>query len=382
VPADLSPNVLHDRRALPGVRAAAQPLVLDNARSVKCGKLPRPHGDDASEADLLDGRLRVRAPAGSKSPPPLPDAPPAEEESRIVTEPPGAKPALSLAMVARETFQLDPDLYEPEPDAPAKPASLDVEAPKFLKATFPSEEPLEISPVEIGSVSGEKMRAYAARPPHPNAPPGKDTALVLALLVAQDDGALESLAFYVRGETVRNAVGADLVGCTRLAERIASSLKPGPRKLERAPGRRHVADVSTEHELSVFVPADYVAIPSKRPGVRLTKLRPLSLYAGSISVSIASASSVGQRPSTGTPSESETGAAAAGKLLGRPIEWRGKTTAKGGFLFAAEPLEAGPPSEKSKTAEILLKATRQAKALDEMRAVAETLSIVKRQPSR
>ena len=68
-------------------------------------------------------------------------------------------------------------------------------------------------------------------------------------------------------------------------------------------------------------------------------------------------------------------ATAAGKLLGRPIEWHGKTSPKGGFFFAAEPLD---PSGKSKTAEVLVKATRQAKALDEMRLIAETLSVVKR----
>ena len=58
-------------------------------------------------------------------------------------------------------------------------------------------------------------------------------------------------------------------------------------------------------------------------------------------------------------------AVAAGKLLGRPVEWRGKTSPKGGFLFAAGPLE----DAKSKTAEVLVKATRQQKALDEMRGV-------------
>ena len=38
---------------------------------------------------------------------------------------------IALAIVAKETFQLDPDLYEPEADAPSKPGTLDTEAPKF-----------------------------------------------------------------------------------------------------------------------------------------------------------------------------------------------------------------------------------------------------------
>ena len=366
-PTDLSPNVLRDRRGEAGVRAPAKRLVNGKASSVKCGKLAKAPPDGPT-TELLAGRLLVRAPEGAKVPEPLEDAPALEEESRVIVEPSAKneKDKLSLAIVARETFQLDPDMYEPEPDAPAKPGTLDVEAPKFLRATFPSEEPLEVAPVEIGS-GPTKLRAYAARPRQPNAPPGKDTALVLALLVAQDDGTLESIGFYVRGETVRNATGDDLVGCTRLAERISSTLVPGPRKLERGPGVRKLADVPPRGELAVTVPADYVAIPGAGGG-RLYKLRPLSLYPGSISVLVAEG---GEKK---IPEGAD--ATAAGKLLGRSVEWRGKTTARGGFFFAAEPLD---PAVGSKTAEVLVKATRQAKALDEFRSVAETLSLVKKE---
>ncbi len=364
-PTDLSPNVLRDRRGEAGVRAPAKALVIGKASSAKCGKIGKAPSDGPT-SELLGGRLLVRAPEGAKVPSPLPEAPPLEEESRIVVEPTAKKPKdrISLAIVARETFQLDPDMYEPEADAPSKPGTLDVEAPKFLKATFPSEEPLEVTPVEIGPT---KMRAYVARPRQPNAPPGKDTALVLALLVAQEDGTLESIGFYVRGETVRNAPGAELVGCTRLAERIASTLVPGPRKLERAAGTRKLADVPPEGELAVTVPADYVAIPLGASGGRIYKLRPISLYPGSISVV------VGETSEKKVPEGAD--ATARGKLLGRPMEWRGKTSPKGGFLFAAEPLD---PNDGGKTAEVLVKATRQAKTLDEFRGVAETLELVKK----
>jgi hypothetical protein len=96
-------------------------------------------------------------------------------------------------------------------------------------------------------------------------------------------------------------------------------------------------------------------------------MRPLSLYAGSIVVSVEPGGS------GGVPEGAD--ASAPGKLLGHPIEWRGKTSARGGFLFASEPLD-----DKSKTAAVLVKATRQEKALEEMRAVAETLTVVKRAP--
>lgn len=354
--------------------------MIGKPASVKCGTITKAPSD-AEVSDLLSGRLRVRPPVGAKTPAALPDGSPVFEESRIVVEPGAKKDTgnVSLAIVARELFQLDPDLYEPEADAPTKPATLDIEAPKFLKATFPSEQPLEVVPVELGA-GPTKLRAYAARPPHPNAPPGKDTALVLALLVAQEDGTLQSVGFYVRGDGVRNATGDDLVGCTRLAERVASTLTAGPRKLERVAGRRKVADLPPEGELALSVPADYVAIPTSSAastGARLYKLRPLSLYAGSISVAVAEGGE--QKMPEGVD------ATVAGKLLGRPIEWRGKSTPKGGFFFASQPLDPPPApdhaaSEKQKTAEVLVKATRQAKALDEMRGVAETLAIVKRKP--
>ena len=68
-------------------------------------------------------------------------------------------------------------------------------------------------------------------------------------------------------------------------------------------------------------------------------------------------------------------AVAAGTLLGHPVEWRGKTSPKGGFFYATEPLE---PLSNGKTAAVLVKATRQQRALDEMRGVAETLAVIRR----
>jgi hypothetical protein len=361
-PSDLSPNVGHDRRNDAGVRAPAKPLVLGKEKSAKCGKITGPFD---TGAELLAGRLKLNGPAGAKViPPPSPDSPVNEEESRVVVD----HGKEGLAIFAKETFQLDPDRYEPDADAPNKPGTLDVEAAKFLKATYKDEEGLEIVPVEIGT--GEnKLRAYAARPKAPNAPPGKDVALALGLLVAHPDGTLQNVAFYVRGEHVRNATGTALVGCTRVAERIAATLAPGPRALERTAGKRHVADVSTDEELTLMVPADYVVVPVGA-GAHIYKLKLLSLYAGNISIAI------GSEPEKHAPRDAD--ATVDGKLLGRGTTWRGKKTEKGGFFFAAEPLDA---KDKGKTdarsAEVLVKA-KQGKVLDEFRGVAETLSVAKR----
>lgn len=362
-PTDLSPNVARDRRSEPGVRAPAKPLVVGKARDAKCGKIAGPF-DTPNE--LLAGRLKVSTPANGKVvPPPSPEAPTNEEESRIVVDT-GKE---GFAIVAKETFQLDPDRYEPDADAPNKPGSLDVEAVKFLKATYRDEERLDVVPVEIGT-GDAKLRAYAARPKAPNAPPGRDTALVLGLLVAHPDGTLQNVGFYVRGEHVRNATGNALVGCTRVAERIAATLAPGPRALEREAGSRRIADVSGDEELTITVPADYIVVPVAS-GARVYKLKLLSLYAGNITVAI------GSEADKHAPRDAD--ATVEGTLLGQSTKWRGKKTEKGGFLFAAEPLDA---KDKGKTdarsAEVLVKANRQGKVLDELRGVAETLAVTKK----
>jgi hypothetical protein len=361
-PPALAPNVLRDRRALPGVRADAKPLVLPGAK--KCGKVGRVFDDAATRTDLLGGRFTIGAPASAKSIA-APDGAPAEIETRVVVEIGDASPprrgepsrAEALAIGARETFQLDPDMYEAEPGAPVVPAKLDVEGPKFLKATFREVSGLEIEPVTIDGV-----RAYAARPKEPNAPPGKDTALVLALLVAHPDGMLETVTFHVRGEFVRNATGDGLVGCTRVAEKMASTIVKGPRAIDRTAGARTVLGLSANDALTLRVPADYVIAPVA-DGARIYKLRPLGLFAGSITVALKR-----------EPSEiRDADATAIGKLLGKETTWRGKTSRDGGgFYFAAAELE------DKRLAEVLLKATRQAKVLDEFRGVAETLAVEKR----
>lgn len=349
-PPDLVPSTRRDRRDAPGVRAPAKPLVIGKAKDAKCGKLPD-FGTDAVVHEVLGGRLKTSAPKSARDVSAPADGPTAEEESRFVIEAGG----IAMAMMARETFQLDPDLYEAEADAPSKPESLDLEAAKFLKATFPDPEGLDVSPVMIG-----EMRAYAARPKHPAAPAGKDTALVLALLVARDDGTLQTISFHVRdvhGEHVRTAMGDALVGCTRYAERIAATTVKGDRELVREPGTRRIGS-----DLVMRVPRDYVTVATPT-GARLYKLRPLSLYAGSITIAL------GDDPAKKTaPADADR--TVDGKLLGKGTQWRGKNSPKGGgFLFAAEPID------DKRFAGVLVKATRQAKVLDEMRSVAETLSL-------
>jgi hypothetical protein len=361
-PAELAPNVARDRRGEAGVRAPAKPLVLKGP--AKCGKLGAAAVNAGAKArqepaPLLGGRLQVSLGAPGRTIEPGPSEPALEEESRLVVQAGGA----ALAIVARETFQLDPDRFAPEPGAPVEPGHLDKEAPKFLRASFPTEN-LTVSPVALAG----DVRAYAGRPKEPNAPPGGDTALVLALLIAHPDGALQSVAFHVRGELVRAATGDALLGCTRVAERIAQTITPGPRELERQQGTRRLLPLGGEKELAVTVPADYVAVrapsPETAPLVRLYKLRPLSLYAGSIAITLSEAAD--------DPAAAGADETVKGPLLGSEVTWKKKTLPNGGgWMFAA-----ARPEGESRFAAVLLRAMRQASVLDEFHAVAGTLAVV------
>jgi len=336
-PPELVPTPRHDRRDQPGIRAPAKALVIGKPKDAACGKISTAPPDTA-EHDLLAGRLKISVAKNLRE---VGDAATAEEETRVVID--GG--TIAMAVMAKETFQLDPDLYEA-----VGVGTLDVEAPKLLKATFADAEGLEMTPVDLGG-----LRAYAARPKQPLAPPGKDTALVLALLVAQPDGTLETISFHVRdvkGEHVRNATGGALVGCTRVAERMAATIAKGTRELEREPGTRKLGD------FEVRVPRDYVTA-----GSRIYKLRPISLYAGSITVSTV------DDPEKLAPKDAD--ASVDGKLLGDDVKWRGKNHPKGGgWLFATS----------GKTA-VLIKANRQNDVLEEMRGVAETLHLAQRKPT-
>lgn len=376
-PADDGPNVLRDRRAEPGVRRAPTALLLDPraTRPPTCGKLGpilAPHGRQERDArtdraesahDLLAGRLTIGVPPAARAPMEETRGSSAEIESRIVVE--TGKEA--MAIVAKETFQLDPDRWVVTGRDVKAPGTLDVEATKYLRATYRDEPELTITPVAIAQPNGPPLRAYAARPKEPNAPPGKDTALALALLLEHTDGTLQSVAFYVRGEFVRNATGSALVGCTRAAEHIAATLRPGARTLERAAGKRTIAPLPSGGALTMNVLSDYVVITTPT-GATVHKLRPLSLFAGSIAVALGDS-----RPASTDDGASET---ARGTLLGRNIEWRTKRSVKSDLYVASLPLDPSDAGKRSApSAEVLVTSSRHAAAIDELRAVAETLAL-------
>jgi hypothetical protein len=345
-------------RALPA-RAAAHPLVRDPSAAVRCGKLD---GKLAADATLIAGRMKLRVPAGAGSIARAYDvmsspAPPEEEERLVlgggqsVGKDPGDE---AFVILGAETWQLDPDRATVEADAIVHPGTLDDEAPKFLHAVFAPD--LDVEPV---AVADPGMRVYAGRPKTVAAQPGADAALVLALLVALPDATLDTVAFYVTPSLASNA------GCVGLAERIGASLATGPRPLDRAAGERSLGRVATG-ALSIRAPADYVVVHQPGPDFdtyKLFYLRALSLYPGTITISV-------DRYADGNAG-ADGSAREPGTLLGKPVEWRGTRTARGGVLIATRQLGDGV------AVQVALQATRESKVLDEFRRVAETIAVKK-----
>ncbi len=343
----------------------ARPIVRTPSEAPSCGKLSTTLAGDVA---LLAGRLKLQVPAGAG---PLARAynvmsspTPEDQETRILIgggvsagKQPGDD---ALVVLADETWQLDPDRVHAEADAPAQPGSLDREAPPFLRAAT-HDDTLE---VERARLADGSLRVYAGRPREVKVAQGADAALVLELLVVLPDTTLETVGFWVTPGLAGER------GCTGFAERLAATLAPGPRKLERG-GVRVLQEVSPNQALAVTLPEDYVVVHQPGPDVevyKLFRLRPLGLFPGLISIA------VDPHPNRDVPPDTTQ---EPGTLLGRPVTWYARHSPHGGRMLATQPLAPGQSPEE-RFVQISILATRQPKFLDEFRHVAESLAIVKR----
>lgn len=336
---------------------AGKPLVRDSRRAVKCGKLAGPL---KATMPLLADRLRLTAPARARAEPrawDIMDAPEADSgETRIMVggeKSGGLGSEEAMAIVATELWQLDPDVAKAEPGAIVQPGTFAEEAPKFLGAVFGD------SDVEAVAVADPELHVFAARPRKVELA-GRDSALVLALLMSLPDGTLQTVSFHISPVLVPQAAG-----CADLAERIAASLVVGPRRLTRAAGVRELAGLGPGR-LTITVPEDYVIVHQPAEDFdrhQIYKLRPLSLYPGDMVVAIDS------HPDRDLPAEATD--KTPGKLLGKPITWQGQRTPRGGYLVVTQPI----PDVEQRFLQVIVRATREPKYLDEFRKVAETLQL-------
>jgi hypothetical protein len=348
-----------------GPDAKARPIVRAPSATPVCGKLAAPLAADVA---LLAGRLTLRVPAAagpraraydlmsSPSPP--------DQETRVMVgggASAGTQPGdEALAILAGETWQLDPDRVPAEAGAPARPGRLDDAAQPYLRVVTRDAE----LDVERARIADGALRVYAGRPRKVRVAEGADAALVLEVLVVLPDATLATVGFWVSPSL------AGEPGCTDLAERIAATLSLGPRKLERG-GIRVLRDASPDQALAVTLPEDYVVVHQPGPDLdvyKLFRLRPLGLFPGSISIAIEAS------PRREVPPDTTE---EPGTLLGRPVTWYTRRGPRGGKMIATQPLAPGP-SPDPRFVQVSIIATREAVFLDEFRRVAESLALVKR----
>lgn len=346
--------------APPAVRAAhaGKPLVRED-KPAKCGKLA---GRLIVSLPVLAERMRLNAPIGAISSPRPWNAMSAPEsdasETRVMVgggASGGRGREEALAIVVKELWQLDPDLAKAEPGAVWQPKSFAEEAPKFLAAVFGDVD------VEAVSVADDKIHAYAARPKKVELKEGADSALVLAMLLSLPDGTLQTATFHVSPVLVKQSAG-----CTTLAEQIGASLSLGARQLDLKAGPRELAGVGAGHRLTVELPADHVVIHQRAEDFdrhQIYKLRPLGLYPGDLLIAIDA------HPDRTLPPEALS--SQPGLLLGIPVTWQGQRTPNGGYFAVTTPL----PDVPRRSLQIVVRATREEKYLDEFRKVAETLKL-------
>jgi hypothetical protein len=311
------------------------PLV-DAKLTGQCGALTQ-LGLEEHAVDLLDGRLTIAAFRGTEAPPReynVMSAPTANaQETRTIV----AAGDDRFVVLARELLMLEPG-----------PGKLEAQAKAFYDRIYAERVPggLAVAPFELRA-----LRAVAGTPATVTA--FGDAALVLSLLVAQPDGSLQELGFYVSPHLAAEA------GCADTARQLATTLRPGPRKLDRAAGQRTLDAGSVQ--LRLTLPADYVVIEQPGPDFtvfHLHKLVPLGESSGQLLLYIGGHP---QPPDAGTTK-------VKGQLLGSRVEWTGETSANGGSLEAQVPLGDGL------VAHAIVASGRDRAFLDELRSVAETLT--------
>ena len=354
-------------------RAAKAPerQPVAEAEGGKCGKVS---SAELAESGLLEGRLKIMAPKGAGTEPREHDVMGAprspQEESRLKADADGQ----SLAILAEEIFQLDPERAEVEGDAIVKSKSLVDEAGSYFKAVYGSSGELDVEAVKVKQ--GE-VRAVFARPKEVKVADGADSALVLAMLVSLPDATLQRVSFHVTPGLVGEAAG-----CGKYAEYLAKTIAVGDRKLDRAGGTQTLDALG--QSVSIDVPKGYTLV--KQPGPdfdtwRAVKLRTLGNYQGSLALSIDT------HPDKSPPKGRDK---LKRPLLGKKVEWRGERSGKGGLLVATAPLgtlpatgeEAVKPgkgkrgSAKGKTVflQVAIKATRDGAYLDELLKIAESVT--------
>jgi len=240
----------------------------------------------------------------------------------------------TLFALVDETFMMAPGRA---PRAQGDAPSLDVAAAAYLRSRYATAAG-KLSRVTIADPS---VRAYAFEPDivvttGPTAT-ASGNALVMSLLMEHPDATLIAVTFMVNGSLAKDP------GCVQLAHHWASTVRPGPRRLQRSAPHKETFEIAGTR-LVLQVPADTIFFAH----ANRASVIPLTGFEGDQGRLIVSGEDDSRlRRELGAPQDE----GAAGKLLGQPTTWRGSgpvvkalasLPGKKGKLLEATMLALGP----------------------------------------
>ncbi|MCA9665475.1 MAG: hypothetical protein KC503_07800 [Myxococcales bacterium] len=294
--------------------AAAAPAsrwpLLSVGKNTRCGPFSK---RALKRLPLLDGRLSIKAPRGSKDIPKtfsIMGAPePKAHESRLLLDVAGTK----LVVYVRELFHLAGGGYR-----------------KAARSYFFKAHRRPPAAFDLGrlAVSGG-VRVLAARPKVPLRI-GSEAALLLSTLVVSPDKTVQSVDFYVTPRVLKNKGS----GCSAYATRLAKTIASGARKLDRAGGQRKLKALGVG--LKLKLPRGFVITKKPARDFVVHFVRELAPFGQPASMLVLY---VGGHPNRSMPRGPGKLSKQRSTLLGKGVEWSGRVSATSGLLKATVPLK-------------------------------------------
>lgn len=247
----------------------------------------------AKATELLAGRLTVHVPSEGHSIPlqhSIMAAPESNAEmTRLIFD---AGPQ-RMVMLAQELFARTDEKFESGVNERA--------------ATLPTK--VKVEPWPLSSL----LRAYVYIPLAPTK--NKEANLVMGVYVAQTDGTVQELRFFINNEATDNFADA-----LALAKSIARTIAPGSKQLNRAAGDRTLAAYP---QLIITVPDGYVVTEQQGVDFLVHHIRKITTFPGpTASIGIY----VGDYPSGKTGDMKANGSI---KLFGQEVQWYEKQGGEG-----------------------------------------------------
>jgi hypothetical protein len=302
----------------------------------------------AKTTDLLNGRLTVRVPAQGqphaieRSIMAAPDA--VSETTRIVIDSGGQR----MVLMAYELFARTDQGFE--------------QAVQKTSAKLPVKGRIEEYPLP------SRLRGIAYFPVTPTH--NEEANLVMGIYVAQADGTVQYVAFYVNRSAAK-----DFNAATVLAGSMAKTIAAGPRRLNTSAGEREFSAYSPKNVIFATVPDGYVVTTQDGPDFMVHHVRKM-VRLGETAESLGLY--VGDHPSSNREGFKDTGSAV---LFGKQAKWYEKEDTQNGetVYFTSAIVLLGEPKPQGERdmpsfADVFLSAGNRA-GIEELKKIAATLRI-------